>query len=120
MLKHKCSCGRETAPGQSLCGLCALGLTPSRPVDLSVGHQAGLRVEAHADSGTRCPRCSGKLSFAEVAREACPYCHASLAPQKPKTRFSLQSERPRDDNPKRAELSRADVVHIWPEKASLR
>src|SRR4051794_26326714 len=113
MLRLKCNCGKPLAAGQTQCSLCAMGLAPSRQIDVAASYQTGVHVSAREDSGMNCPRCMARLSVGEVAQSTCSHCHATVAREIIPTvsynrgpRFAL-----RNSSERRA------VVHMWPEKA---
>jgi hypothetical protein len=114
MLKLKCTCGKPLAPGNTKCGLCAMGLTPSRKLEVAADYQTGVAVKGREDSGKSCARCQGRLSFAEVAKGSCGHCHASIAgervPAPIERRPSLFARKP----------EQRATVKLWPEKAPIR
>jgi hypothetical protein len=97
MLKRKCNCGKELMAGQSQCALCAMGLAPSRQVDVAAEYQAGLSVTRRDDSGLNC--------HATVAERVIPTPTASA-------RFKGDT--------RRATFSRGEVTRLWPEDAPIR
>ena len=61
-----------------LCQLCAVGLFPAEPVEVSVKHQAGIVVEGRQLSGRFCPGCYAELTIADLGLRTCAICGANL------------------------------------------
>ncbi|MDQ3024765.1 MAG: hypothetical protein M3R04_10390 [bacterium] len=114
MLKLKCTCGKNLAPGEIKCGLCAMGLSPARQVDLPASYQTGVSVRGNEDSGINCPRCLAGLSCSEVAASNCSHCHATVAHKV----IPMVQHRPTHFTDREDQLR--STVKLWPEKAPIR
>lgn len=82
-VRHCKSCGKQLAPASNgdVCSLCAIGLTPAEPLDLSAAARADNVPAGRILAGSYCPHCHAEMTLADLSRRACSICGAPVAPE---------------------------------------
>jgi hypothetical protein len=82
-VRHCIKCGKDLSPNTmvEMCGLCAIGLTPSDPLSDFAEMEADPQVDSRVLSGSYCPYCHAEMTITDLSRRSCSICGALVVPE---------------------------------------